>query len=204
MDLLKKIKAMVQWGRQSKSLDDSARDQIAQVESTGSKPFAVVYVYPYGMSANSPVECNVLQFNSGGSGKSKIGMPTMMENRFLNLKEWEVAIGNFKSKAHAKFDDDSNIRLNTSASDSEDWAVQFTEMKTAFDEIKSDFNDLVTQYNTLLSDFNSQTAATAAHTHSAGTIPVPDNAASMLPSTATGSSSAASMDGAKVEKVRLP
>lgn len=203
-DMLNKIKSLVQWGRQAKPTDDSGRDQVAQVESTGSAPFAVVYVYPYGMSANAPVECNVVQMNVGGSAKAKVGIPTMMENRFRNREEWESAFGNFKTRAHIYFDDGGNIRLSQSDTEAEDWAVQYTAMNTAYLNLRSDMNALVTQHNTLLANYNTLVGLLVAHTHMAGVVLPPDNAASMIPSTASGASSTSTMTAAKIEKVRLP
>lgn len=193
MDVLNKIKAMIQWGRQSKKTDDSGRDQIAQVESTGSKPFSVVYVYPYGLSANAPTECNVLQFNMNGSAKGKTGIPSMMENRFRDLKEWEVVIGNYSTKAHLLFSESGDIHISPTSSESKDWAVQFTEMKAAFDQLRNEFNALVTAYN--------------GHVHNVAALPSVGTPPPMIPTIVTqlqASSSTASMDGAKVEKVRLP
>lgn len=110
---LEKIKALLQWGTILKKTDDSGRDQIAQVGATGGVPFPVTLVYPYGIAANAPTGSNVFVMNAGGSGKSKVGIPQMMENRPLNLKEWEVAISNFLRKSKIHFDDDGNIKSIT-------------------------------------------------------------------------------------------
>lgn len=188
-----KIGNMIQWGRVAKSIVDSGVDQISQVESTGSKPFPVVLVYPYGISANAPTNANVLQFNIGGSAKAKAGIPTMMENRFRDLKEWEIKIGNFLRKNHIYFDDNGEILLNPTADDSTDWAIQFTQMKIAFDQLKTEFNALVTSYNS--------------HVHSVAAVPsvgTPPPTIPTIPTTTLGVPSVADMSGAKVEKVRLP
>jgi len=184
----------VQWGRLTRSIDDSLIDTIGQVEVTGSKPFSVTIVFPYGISANAPAESTVVTSNMTKSGKSKSGIVSNPENRFRDLKEWEVKVGNFKSKAHTYYTDSGDIQLNPTHEESTDWAVQFSALKTEFNELQSQHNTLVTDYNTLV-------AALAAHTHMSGAVLVPDNEASMLPSTAT---STADIESTKVDKVRMP
>jgi phage gp45-like len=71
--------------------------------------------------------------------------------------------------------------------DGTDWAIQFTEMKTAFDALKSDLNNFITtKYN--------------AHIHGGVTTGSGSTAATLT----TGSASSADMANSKVDTVRLP
>lgn len=199
-----KSKNATKWGRTTRVDSDTELEQILQVETIGAKPKPTYILLPYGYSANIPEDSTVIMVSPGGSGQDQAGIPTRTEDRFRGLKEWEVKVGNFKTKSNTHYDEDGNIRLNPTSTQSEDWAIQFTEMKAAFDQLKSDFDALVLSHNNLLIDVNAQTVFTAAHTHSGGAIPLPDNAGSMIPSTSTGSNTTADMTDAKVDKVRLP
>lgn len=90
--------------------------------------------------------------------------------------------------------DDGSIAIKgteTVMHDGTDWAVQFTEMKSAFDTLKSDFNSLVTAYN--------------AHIHiTTATVGASPTPGVIAPTTSTGTPSTADMANAKVEEVRLP
>jgi hypothetical protein len=183
--------------------DDSGIDSIAQVESD-EKPFPCAMVSPYGVSANIPANCSIIVLSSNGDAGNRAGIPFFPENRFRGLKPWEVKIGNYQTKGHVFFANTGDIHISPTSELAEDWAVQFSAMNQAYDDLKADLNALVTKHNDLLIDHNALVAATAAHTHLSGAVPPPDNAGSMIPSTATGTSSSASMTDAKVDKVRLP
>lgn len=88
-------------------------------------------------------------------------------------------------KASVRFKADGKLVLN----EGEDWAVQFTAMKTAFDQLKSDFNTFIS------SVFNT-------HTHPY--LPGPGPATPTSPTATPGSSSSADMADAKVESVQVP
>ena len=110
MELINKIRNMIKLARITIAQEDDGLDTIAQCEAMG-KPSKVVLIYPYGFSANAPVDSTVAMLNAQGSGRNYLGIPTMPENRFGDLKEWEVQIGNYKTKASIFFGDDGNIRV---------------------------------------------------------------------------------------------
>lgn len=110
MDIVSKVKNLIQWGRITRTETDSGNIQRAQVESVG-KPLPYVVVYPYGISAQAPVASRVLKFLIGGSAQSPAGIPTNPENRFQGLKEWEVAVGNFLKKNRIFFDENGGITI---------------------------------------------------------------------------------------------
>lgn len=110
---------------------------------------------------------------------------------------WEVPndgiqVGTIDGASIVKVTADAVITKSTETviQEGEDYAVQFTAMKEAFDELKSELNSLVTAYN----DHIHVTTATV------GTGPV----GVIAPTTSTGTPPVASMDGAKVDTVRLP
>lgn len=193
MDVASKIKALFQWGRQSTKNDDSGQTQTGQIETIGSKPFPFIVVYPYGLSANSPVNSRVLSMNINGSGKGKAGLPTMPENRFRDLKECEVKVGNFKTKAHIFFAEDGEIKINTTNSNSEDWAVRYSALETAFNALKAEFDNLSNVVKTQQLVVTNATPVNPLNPVIAAWAPPPP-----LPP------SVADITPAKVEKVRLP
>lgn len=72
-----------------------------------------------------------------------------------------------------------------------DFAVRFSELKAGYDELKTDFNNLVTKYN--------------AHIHvTTATIGASATPGTIAPTTSSGTSSTASIDDSKVDKVKLP
>lgn len=214
-NLANKIKNIVTYARQTLTMDDSKINQIAQTESMG-KPINTNVVNPYGISSNPPKNSTHLRFTAGGSAQNTVSIPTNPENRFRNLKEWEVKVGNYKTKAHIYFEDDGSISLkagkdggdirfeNTDSSgsieikengdvvlnDGSNFAVRFADLKSGFDTLVSDFNALVTSYNS--------------HIHATTAVDVNLDPATISPTTSTGSPSAADVDDSKVDNVKVP
>jgi hypothetical protein len=73
----------------------------------------------------------------------------------------------------------------------DDNAVRFSELKSGFDTLKSDLNSLITAYNSHIH----VTTATIGPGPAVGVI---------APTTSTGTSSAASVDASKIDKVKVP
>ncbi len=107
-----KLKNIVRFAQLTLSMSDSGLDTISQVTSTG-KPINALMIYPYGISARAPKNSSVLLFSTGGSSQNPAGIPYFTENRFRDLKEWEVKVGNFKTKACVFFNEDGNVRIET-------------------------------------------------------------------------------------------
>ena len=89
---------------------DDGLDPVAQVEYLGKTTDAVI-VLPYGVCANAPTGSNAVLFSLGGSSLNKLGIPYNVENRFRDLKEGEVQIGNFVEKCSIKFNEDGGIEV---------------------------------------------------------------------------------------------
>ena len=216
MSVMSKIKNIVTFARITLASDDSGTYQIFQTEGIG-KPINTVGVLPYGLSANAPAGSTVVKLNAGSSAQNSAGIPFNPENRFRDLKEWEVKVGNFKTKANLYFEDDGSITLkagddggdirfeNTDGSgsidikengdvvlnDGEDFGVRFSELKSGFDELVSDFNSLVSSFNSHIHT----TTATVGSSTTPGVI---------SPTTSTESPSGADVDDSKIEDVKVP
>jgi hypothetical protein len=89
---------------------------------------------------------------------------------------------NGNQKAYSWHKKDGTLELNGNA----DFAVAFNDLKTGFDQLKSDFNTFVSVAYNL-------------HTHVSVT-----SLGTPTPPVPTGSSTAASIDGSKVDTVKLP
>ncbi len=75
-----------------------------------------------------------MQLAVGGTVQNLAGIPTNPENRFRDLKEWEVKVGNFKTKANIFFDEDGNIKIDAT----ENGGYIRVENENGFFELKAD------------------------------------------------------------------
>lgn len=80
----------------------SAMDRVMNIET----------VYPYGMSANAPVDTLVLIFNVQGDEGNVAGIPYSSLGRFKDLKPGEVIFGNPGTDSFVKFLADGGIEIN--------------------------------------------------------------------------------------------
>lgn len=88
-----------------------------------------------------------------------------------------------ETKSSIVLENTGNITLN----EGEDWAVQYTALKSTIDQIKSDLNNAVSKFNS--------------HTHT-GTCP--NGAVSTIATTTPATASTADMSSAKIESIRVP
>jgi len=109
-DIVAKIRSMIQTALITRASKDDSDIQTAQCEATG-KPLNYANVNPYGLSSNAPKGSSVIRWLLGGSSQNPMGMAFNSENRFKDLKEWEVAIGNFLKKNRIFFDEDGGITI---------------------------------------------------------------------------------------------
>jgi hypothetical protein len=91
--------------------DDIANCQIDSFDT--SKPMETIY--PYGMSANAPIDNIALVFSVGGNEANAAGMPYSQQNRFKNLKSGEVVFGNPVVGSYVKFNEDGSITIYSPA-----------------------------------------------------------------------------------------
>lgn len=188
------IASIMTLGLISNPDDDKSLNCVVQCESKG-KAFPVGLFSPYGVSSNAPEGATVVLFNMGGSAQGKIGYASFPENRFRELKEWEVAIGNYKTKANILFADSNEVFFNKDAEEkADDFMVRFTKLKSGFDQLKSDHNALVQQ---VITHGHLDGVTLAPTTNSViGTIPP------AIPIIIT--PSAASVDNSKISQFRVP
>lgn len=113
--------------------------------------------------------------------------PWMFDSSFGEIATDRCSIRTRDGSAEISVLENGQIEIKTTGeviiNDGSDYGVQFTAMKTAYDSMKTEITTFVT--------------AVAGHTHTGGAVAAPDNAAAMLPPIS-------SMDGAKIESVRVP
>jgi len=89
---------------------DDKTFQFAQVEYMG-KVVDVEVIQPYGLSSNPPADSIGILFDIQ-SDDNQVAIFNKHNERFKNLKEWEVQLGNFNTGASIKFEEDGNISVN--------------------------------------------------------------------------------------------
>ena len=154
----------------------------ATIQVTGLKGetiSGIEYFSPYGFEGMPSAGQAAIVFINGNRDQ---GIALALHDRETRPKTLEPDETELWSKFnnYVKCNKSGEVEINGKT----DYAVAYTDLKAAFDKLVSDFNALVTAYNS--------------HTH--------PTAAPGAPSvgSAPGTSSAADMSGAKVEKVRLP
>jgi len=90
------------------SKDDKVEAHQAKVQYQG-RQATVNIMYPYGLAANAPSKSLVLLFSVGGQEANRAGIVSATLIRPKDLKEGEVVIGNFVTKATIKFNEDGSI-----------------------------------------------------------------------------------------------
>ena len=109
------IKNLIKWAKITLTDGDNDTWQRAQVKSIGENPKKIIAVYPYGIFAVAPVGSNVLMFNISGQEENAAGIPFDIKNRFKNLKEGEILVGNTKTKSFIKFSENGDIEIEGTA-----------------------------------------------------------------------------------------
>jgi len=107
--LFEKIKNMVRFGRVSNPGSDSGDFPQSQTEYM-KKVKDVVYIYPYGMSANAPLDELAIVINVGHEDNA-VAISASGKSRPKNLKPGEAVFGNFSKGNIAKFDASGNITI---------------------------------------------------------------------------------------------
>jgi len=189
----KELKSMVQnsvtISRVTNSDTDADLDSVFQITQNGQTADSMCLM-PYGLSANAPRGSMAITFSNNGSSDSKVSIPGFPENRFRDLKEWEVKVGNFKTKAHVFFNDDGEMVLkldNVTASDN--YMVRYNELKAETDQLRLDFNAFVSAFNL--------------HTHAIGVIATVPAALAVVAAMQAQTTDFDIAD-CKIEKIRVP
>lgn len=141
------IQNSVSVSRVTNNDNDDNLNSVFQVMQNG-KPSDALCVMPYGLSANVPKGSLVITLSNNAASESKIGIPSFPENRFRDLKEWEVKVGNFKTKAHVYFNDEGEIVFKIdNVTTSDNYLVRFNELKQEIDDLKATINSNASKYN---------------------------------------------------------
>jgi hypothetical protein len=89
---------------------DDKNYQLAQVTYMG-KTIDIEVLNPYGFCSNPPLDALGVLFNIQNA-ENVAGVFNVPVQRFKNLKEWEVQIGNYKTQSSVKFNDNGDVQLN--------------------------------------------------------------------------------------------
>jgi phage gp45-like len=90
------------------SVDDSGDYQFMTVTTLG-KTQKVLSFKPYGLMSSPPVDSVVGLWSQQGQESNGIGIADDPKNRIVkNMVEGEVALGNYITASHVKFDEDGN------------------------------------------------------------------------------------------------
>lgn len=91
-------------------VNDTTEFQTGQVTYLGNTA-QIELVYPYGLCSSPPLGSLVLMFNIQGQEENRAGMANLTRQRFKNLKEGEVAIGNYLTGSVVKFLENGDIEV---------------------------------------------------------------------------------------------
>lgn len=181
-DILAKMRNLITLAAITLASKDDGDFQIGQTDANG-KPLDTQFVYPYGMAANAPRTSQVLRMLIDGSIQNTAGIPINPGNRFKNLKEWEVAVGNFLKKSKIFFDEDGNVEIDASEFD-KDVTIKVGSGKTVIEgnlEVKGNIT-ATGDIDTSTGDVTAGTISLKTHLHSGvtsgpantgGPVPVP-------------------------------
>ncbi|MFA5369083.1 MAG: hypothetical protein WC303_03760 [Candidatus Paceibacterota bacterium] len=112
--MVTKISNLIKRGYITLTNSDESSVAYCQVSYLDEKIETIESIYPYGLSANAPLNNIVLLFNVNGSESNLAGIPYSQSNRFKNLKPGEVAIGSPMSGSYIKFNESKDITVYTS------------------------------------------------------------------------------------------
>lgn len=107
--VIQKIRNLIKRCALSK-IDDSQNYQVAQV-TYFDKIVDVEVINPYGISSKAPSGSLGLMFNVMGQEENRAAIFNDQPNRFKNLEEGEVAVGNYSTQSKIKFCANGDIEI---------------------------------------------------------------------------------------------
>jgi len=110
-----KLKNLIVRSYISSSNDDSNYYPILNISYLGKTDIAVEKVSPYGLYSNPPNDLPVIKYSIHGNDGNSVGIAYSRDTRFKNLKNGEVLIGNEKTQAYIKFNEDNEIEIISTA-----------------------------------------------------------------------------------------
>lgn len=109
------IRNLIRRGVVSRKTEDLGQFSIAQLKWGSDKVGNVEVLQPYGLSSYAPVGSLGLIFNVMGHEENRAAIINDPKKRFKNLKEGEVALGNFLTKSVIKFLESGDIEITGKA-----------------------------------------------------------------------------------------
>lgn len=105
-----KLINLIRYAYVSLSVKDDGVKSITQASFLG-KTANVQVISPYGLSVHLPFKTKLILFNIQGIEENRAAIGFSQNERFKNLEEGEVVVGNPKSQTYVKFDKDGNIEI---------------------------------------------------------------------------------------------
>lgn len=109
--LFNKVKNFIKRCIISETSDDSNIYAIAKIKYYDKDSIAEA-IYPYGMSANAPVDTVCILFNINGHESNRACIPYAIIDRFKNLKSGEVIFGSPATQSYVKFMTNGDIEID--------------------------------------------------------------------------------------------
>jgi len=111
MKIITFIRNLIKRGVVTKKTPDSGQFSVAQVKWLTGKTGNVEVIHPYGFSSYAPVGSLALMFNVMGHEENRAAIINDPKRRFKDLKEGEIAIGNFLTRSYVKFKENGDIEV---------------------------------------------------------------------------------------------
>lgn len=105
------IRNLIKRGTVTRKTADTGQFAIAQLKWISDKTGNVEVIHPYGISSYAPVGSLALMFNVMGHESNRAAIINDPKRRFKDLKEGEVAIGNFLTRSYVKFLENGDIEI---------------------------------------------------------------------------------------------
>lgn len=93
-------------------INDATDFQVMQVSYMG-KTADIENILPYGLCSSPPIDSLSLVFTVNAQEENRAGITNSPRLRFKNLKEGEVAVGNYLTGSVVKFLEDGNIEVTS-------------------------------------------------------------------------------------------
>lgn len=109
--MMDKIKNLVKRAASQKPMKDDGSVPIVQVKYFNKTAFIEVLA-PYGLCASPPTNSMATVINIGAQEENRTGIVDAPATRFKNLKEGEVVVGNYVTRAKIYFKENGDIYLH--------------------------------------------------------------------------------------------
>ena len=113
--ILTSIRNLIKRALVTKAVNDANDFQVMQVSYMG-KTADIENILPYGLCSSPPVNSLSIMLNVNAHEENRVGITNSPRIRFKNLKQGEVAVGNYLTGSVVKFLENGDIEV-TSAND---------------------------------------------------------------------------------------